>query len=424
MNVILKMAFRNIFRQKKRTVITFTAISIGLALLIVSMSLLDGVDKQSISNLINSQSSHIKIFKKGYFANKDEYPLDITLTQAKSIQGKLMEVPGIEGAERRILFAAGLIKGMDELPCHGVAIEPEIDPLILNIKESLVAGQWISDDEPGVIVGQDLAADIDLKIGETITLRMIASAEQDQFNWNAMDFEIKGMVDTGNPAVDSHQVFVSLTQASRAFSLQEDEVTEIIIKLSSDSTTLLNTAKASIAEHLDIQANQLEIYTWIDLADVFLAVSQMKTKNSIMIIMIILGIASLGIINTMLMSVLERTREIGMFSAMGMRKVEIVGLFVLEGGIIGAFGSLLACLLGGLVSWYLEVHGWSLAGWGDTFNRVTASFYPVKDVFYADLTPEVLLMVFGFGTLISMAASGYPAVKAARLNAVDALRSI
>ena len=143
-----------------------------------------------------------------------------------------------------------------------------------------------------------------------------------------------------------------------------------------------------------------------------------------MIIFIMLFIASMGIINTMLMSVMERTREIGMFSAMGMKKSEIMTLFIFEGGFIGAIGALLGCILGGLASWYFEVKGLSLAGWGETYEKVAQSIYPVKDVFYADLTMDVLVMTFIFGVGIAVLASFYPARKAAKLNPIEALRHI
>jgi putative ABC transport system permease protein len=126
----------------------------------------------------------------------------------------------------------------------------------------------------------------------------------------------------------------------------------------------------------------------------------------------------------MLMSVMERTREIGMMSAMGMKKKEITRLFILEGAFIGMIGAFVGCVLGGLASWYLEVHGWAFAELGDTLNKITAAVYPVKDVFYADLTINVLVMTFFLGILVSILASFYPARKAAKMDPIEALRHL
>jgi putative ABC transport system permease protein len=124
---LFKLAFRNIFRFKRRTFITLSAISVGLGLLILSICLMNGLDKQSISNIINCQTSHIKIFKAGYFEKRDELPMDITIKDPDRIRSLLKDVPGILGTESRVLFGAGLIKGMDELPCLGVAVDLEIN---------------------------------------------------------------------------------------------------------------------------------------------------------------------------------------------------------------------------------------------------------------------------------------------------------
>jgi putative ABC transport system permease protein len=202
------------------------------------------------------------------------------------------------------------------------------------------------------------------------------------------------------------------------------QVTEMVIRLNveDNSDPKIEILKKDFEKILRKQNADLEAFSWKELAGEFLMISKMKTRNSSLIIFIMLIIASMGIVNTMLMAVLERTREIGMLSAMGMRKAEIIILFLFEGGIIGAIGSLLGCILGGLGGWYLEVHGWKLGT--DVFHDFMAAFYPLKNVFYADLTLDVLIMTFVLGTAIAVVTSFYPALKAARLNPVEALRHI
>lgn len=423
MATLIKMAFRNIFRFKRRTFITFSAISVGLALLIVTISLMNGIDKQSLSNIINCQTSHLKIFKKGYFEKKDRLPMEITIGKPDDIRQAIKDIPGIKASESRIQFSAGLIKGMDELPCLGVAVQPDLDPDLFNIKESIVEGQWIKKGEAAMLVGVNLAEDIGLKVGDRVTVRMITSSPDEEFSWNAVDLTVKGLFDSGNPTVDNFRMILPLDQAREGLGM-EDEVTEIVIRLESDDDKLVSKVHKEVSKITAKMDQPLEVYTWKDLAGTFLLVSEMKTKRSSMIIMIMLIIASMGIINTMLMAVLERTREIGMMSAMGMKKSEIITLFIFEGGFIGAIGSLMGCILGGLASWYLEVYGWSMAGMGETVKQMSQAVYPVKEVFYADLTIGVLVLIFSLGTAMSMLATLYPARKAAKLDPIDALRHI
>ncbi|UCH93074.1 MAG: ABC transporter permease, partial [Candidatus Aminicenantes bacterium] len=380
-------------------------------------------DKQSISNIINCQTSHIKIFKAGYFEKRDELPMDITIKEPDRIRPLLKDVPGILGTESRVLFGAGLIKGMDELPCLGVAIDPLVDPGLFIIKESLVQGAWLEPDDAKMLVGKGLAKDIGLAVGDLVTVRLITSTDKEHFSWNAVDLEIKGIFDSGNPTVDNQRIIIPLKIAGESLSLNS-QVTEIVVRLNSDDDKTIATAQTRLKEILKTQEDPFEVVTWKDLAGMFLTISKMKTRNSGMIIFIMLLIASMGIINTMLMSVMERTREIGMFAAMGMKKSEIMTLFIFEGGFIGAVGALLGCLLGGLVSWYFEVYGMSMVGFGDTYKKLAESIYPVKDVYYADLTMDVLVMTFIFGVAIAVLASFYPARKAAKLNPIEALRHI
>lgn len=420
---LFKLAFRNIFRFKRRTFITFSAVSIGLALLIIIITLMNGVDKQSINNIVNSETSHIKIFKRGYFDKMDEAPMDLTIDDADQIREWLIEKPEIRQMEKRILFGASLIKGVDELPCLGVAMEPDRDPDIFNIKASLLDGSWLEADDARILIGKGLADDVALKVGDLVTIRMISASGQENFSWNAMDMEVGGIYETGNPSTDGQVIILPLAQAQQALSMGS-QVTEIVVRLNvkDNLDPGVETIKKDIEKILRARETDLEAFTWKELAGEFLAISKMKTKNSSMIILIMLIIASMGIANTMLMAVLERTREIGMFSALGMKKKEILLLFLFEGGLIGVFGSLFACILGGLGSWYLEVHGWQMGS--DAFGDITATFYPLKNVFYADLTFGVLVMVFILGTAIAVVTSLYPALKAAKLNPVDALRHI
>lgn len=419
---LLKLGYRNVYRFKRRTIITFCTVSLGLMLLIITMSLLNGIDKQARGNLINCQTSHLTIFKKGYYEKKDECPLDIIIKDPAGICSQLKEIPGVKEVETRVTFIGGLIKGMDELPIRGVGIEPEEDPLLFNIKQSLVEGHWLEPGEAKVLVGKNLAKDIRLAVGKTITLRMIISSEEDLV-WNALDLEVKGIFDTGNPTVDSQWVLLPLDLAQRGLSL-ENQVTEIVVRLNSDSDRTVSNMQAQIKDRVAAQQPLLEVFSWQDLGGAFLVISELKTNRSAMIVFIMLFIAAMGIINTMMMAVFERTREIGMLSAMGMNKSEIKRLFIFEGGFIGAFGSFLGCILGGLAGWYLEVNGLSIASMGDSLKKFAAALYPVKDVFYADLSADLLIMAFVLGTVVSILASLYPASKAAKLKPVEALNYI
>jgi len=422
---LIKLAYRNVFRYKRRTIITFCTVSLGLALLIISISLLNGIDNQARNNIIDSQLAHLTIYSQGYYKEKDDLPLNITIKEEEigKIRQQLKNIPHFKAAEARILFPASLIKGMEELPLMGVGIEPEIDPELFDIKENLVEGNWLEPGENKILVGRELANDMHLSVGDLVTVRMIVSTKE-EFAWNALDLVIKGIFDTSNPNVNSQFLILPLSQAQKGLSMKS-EITEIVLRLDSGDNTQaeLNSAKKDIAAIIKEKNLNLEVFTWKDLAGTFLTLSQFKSERSVMVVLIMLFIASMGIINTMLMAVLERTREIGMLKAMGMKIADIKKLFIFEGGFIGILGSLIGCIIGGLAGWILEVKGMPL-GAGESLKEIMASVYPLKDVMYADLTVDVLILAFVLGTGISVIASVYPASKAVKINPAKALKHI
>lgn len=419
MKTLFKLAFRNVFRYKRRTIITFSAISFGLGLMIAGFSLYKGIDKQSFDNIINSQTAHLNIFAKGYFEKKDDIPLEITIDQPQKIKSILKNIKEIQALETRILFAASLIKGLDELPCLGVAVETEADPLVFNIKDSLKEGNFLEASDQKIIIGSSLAKDLGLKVGDMCVLRMFISTED--YVWNALDIEIKGIFETENPVVNRQTIFIPLPLAQESLSLRTKS-TEIVVRLKDKNQ--LSQVKTSIQSSLASLRDDYEVKSFEEMASDFVEVTKMKTRGQSIILLVMLLIATLGIVNTMLMAVMERTREIGMLAAMGMRKLEVMLLFIFEGALIGFFGSLMGCIIGGLGGWYLEVKGYDMSFLGEEFTDIVASMYPIKGAFYGDLTIGILLFTLIFGIAVSIVASLYPAYKAVKLDPIKALRHV
>jgi len=417
MKMLFKLAFRNVFRYKRRTIITFSAISYGLGLMALGICLYNGVDTHAMDNIINSQTSHLKVLAAGYFEEKDEVPLEFTIDEPQEIKSLLKDNQDIQGIESRILFQASIISGMDELPCLGVAIEPEIDPLVFKIKDSIKDGRFLEPLESKIILGSGLARDLGLEVGDDCTLRIFFSIED--FIWNALDLEIIGIAKTENPMVNRGTVFIPLSIAQEALSL-ENRVTELAVRIE-DRSKLLE-VRDSIETRLATLNKEYEVVSFEEYAADFKELMRLRSRIQALIPLMMILIATLGIVNTMLMAVMERTREIGMLAAMGMRKMEVMLVFIFEGALIGIFGSLAACVIGGLGGWWLEAKGFSLAFLGEKITDIV-SFLPME-VYKGDLTAGTLIFTLIFGTVISILASFYPAYKAVKLDPIQALRHV
>jgi len=415
MKMLFKLAFRNVFRYKRRTIITFSTISYGLGLMALGICLYNGVDTHAMDNIIDYQTSHLKILASGYFEEKDEVPLEFTIGEPQEIKNLLKNNQDIQGIESRILFQASIISGMDELPCLGVAFEPEVDPLVFKIKDSVKDGRFLEPSESKIILGSGLARDLGLEVGDDCTLRIFFSIED--FIWNALDLEIIGIAKTENPMVNRGTVFIPLSLAQEALGM-ENKTTELAIRIE-DRNNLLK-VRDSIESRLATLDKDYEVVSFEEYAADFRELMRLRSRIQALIPLMMILIATLGIVNTMLMAVMERTREIGMLAAMGMRKMEVMLIFIFEGALIGIFGSVAACVIGGLGGWWLEAKGFSLAFLGEKLTDIV-SFLPME-VYKGDLTAGTLLFTLIFGTVISILASFYPAYKAVKLDPIQALR--
>lgn len=417
MSYLFTLAFRNVQRNKKRTIITFCAISFGLAAIIIGKSLMDGVDLQAQKNLINTDTAHLKIYAAGYFEERNELPLTSIIDEPKQIIPLIKSVPEIKAVAARVNFSALMIKGTQELGCKTIGIDPKDDPQVFNLRRSLKEGRFLSKGSESMLAGVDLAQDFGLKIGDLVTIEMLTADSAR----NALDLEVVGLFDTGNPLIDNNTVFIPLDLAQQALNI-DTGVTEIAVKLY--HINQLRKTENKIDQLLSSLNTNSQSHRWDEIAGDFLEISKIKIKAMGIISLIMIIIATLGITNTMLMAMIERTKEIGMMASMGMKIKDIMTLFILEGGVIGFFGSILGCLMGIIGSIYLEIYGWDISYFGEEIKQIAAAAYPIKDVYYADLSWSTVIFVLVFGIFVSIVASSYAAWRAARLDPAEALRYV
>ena len=406
---LLHIAWRNVFRHTRRTIITAAAISVGLSAMIFMNTMMNGMDKMTSRNIIDFETSHLEIFALGYYREEGVFPLDTIIEEPGLIISEIERAPGIKGMTPRIKFQASISNGIDELPILGMGVDIEKEKQVFEIANSVVKGTYLQR-EGDVLIGKDLAGDMDLDIGTFLTI----ITKDRNGTYNAYDLTVAGIINTGHPLFDRNTAIISIEQAQELLALGQG-VTELCIRARDENK--LEGLKENLARTV---GQDYEVFTWKELNAAIFEISGVKRTGQFMIALVVIIIAAVGIINTMLMAVMERIPEIGTLKAMGFNNARIVRMFIYEGGIIGAFGSLLGCLIGFLVSLYLVYVGLDLTSMLGDMDIV----YPIEFIIKGEIDYWTIFYVFLFGIFVSVLVTLWPIRKATKLQPVDALRHV
>jgi putative ABC transport system permease protein len=388
---------------------TAAAISVGLSSMIFMNTMMNGVDKMASRNIIDYETGHMEIFAVGYYREEGAFPLDTIIEDPEFVIGEIEEVSGIKAIAPRVKFQARISNGIDELPVLGMGIDIQKDSEVFEIANSVVDGAHLQY-EGDVIVGTDLAGDMDLDVGSFLTI----ITKDRNGTYNAYDLTVSGIINTGHPLFDGNMAILSIGQAQQLLAIGQG-VTELCIRARNENE--LASLREDLSSHI---GEDYEILTWKELNAAIFEVSGFKRAGQFMIALVVVIIAAVGIINTMLMAVMERIPEIGTLKAMGFSNSGIVKMFIYEGGIIGVFGSLLGCIIGFFISLYFVYIGLDFSSFFKNMDIV----YPMKFIIKGELDYLMLLYVFLFGVFISVFVTLWPVRKATKLQPVDALRHV
>ncbi|MEA3492946.1 MAG: FtsX-like permease family protein [Candidatus Margulisiibacteriota bacterium] len=406
--MLFKLAFRNIFRNFRRTLLTMFAIAFGLGVLLLMDSMLTGLDVDSFTKVINYETGHIKIFQRGYQEDVKNLPLDKSIDMPAKIIDEVSRDKNVEGITSRINFRIFLSDGIDQFPAIGIAINPEDDTNVFKLKQAVEEGKFINKGEEAMLIGEGLAEDFNVGVGDYLTVLTRTKYE----TYQALDLRIKGILKTEDPKIDWAAIVIPLGVGQDSLDMGK-AVTEIDIKLKDISQ--VDKFRDKLAKEL----TGLEIMTWKDLAEDVIAISETKRGFSSLIFSAVVIIALIGISNTILLSAYERVREIGMMAAMGMRRKQIRRLFIYEGALIGLFGSIFGCLLGAAMNYPLVRFG---INWGFMMRDMGDIGYRITGASYGVWRLHMFLIALIFGVVVSAIVSVYPAWVASKMEPTEALK--
>lgn len=414
---LLKVAYRNILRNRKRTVLTVLAIVVGIFAFIMSNTVVGGIDETTIRNTLNAETAHIKIYSDDYYPDRKDMALDYLISNVPGLITRLGATDSSINVTPRLKFRGSIALSSEDMPCVIIGVDPETDGKVFNVLGSISSGNSVNAQEAlkhfrgggkVCLVGMQFADLIGVLPGDEIlvTGRTMHGA------YNADSFTVAGLVFTDNPVIDAFSIILPLPEAVQ-FADTAGSVSEIAVKTSSRTEKNIAPILKKISGVLPAGLNAHPWYE--EMADV-LNVFKIRRAALLLIISMLLFIAVAGITNTMLIAVMERTKEIGTLAAMGMKKGEITRLFLFEGVMIGLIGGLLAAVLtiGPLV--FVTTVGIPMQG-----SEMLANV-PISSRLYGRLEWYMLPLAVALAAAVSALASFYPARKAAALNIAATLR--
>lgn len=401
---IVKMAFRDLGRNRRRSFFSALAVGGGLALLILMASVVEGEMGGALENTIRLQSGHIQIRAATYDENKSSLKWEDLVANPDEIAAKIADFDQVKAATPRLYASGFLSSGTQSAGAKITGIDP-LSPASDPYREGIISGQYLGpDDRDAVLVGRPMAEKLNLKVGDNVGLSLNTAdgTVQDQI------FIVKGIYTTNTYGFDSATVFLPLAKA-QAMTQTENHASTVFVLLKATSMT------DTVAPALSVPSN-LQVKTWMDLNSLFVEWEDMAQSYISFLYMIILAISVSVIINTLIMSVYERTREIGILSAIGMRGGRIMTLFLAESSLLAIGGVIMGLIIGVLATMYFNVNGFYVGNMG-------LSGIAITDTVYAKLTMENLINLTIMTFVATILAGLYPAIMASRLQPVEALRA-
>ncbi len=406
MSKLWKLALRDLLRNRRRSLLTLLAVVVGVGLLLFVSSFYQGIFDGSLDMSIHLQTSHLQVRAPSYDEDKVSLEWKDLLNDPQGLTRQIQAIPGVQAATP-VLWASGMVLSGDE--SVGVQVNG-VDPqsaILAPIRQSIVAGEIIApDDRNGVLIGKALADLLGLKVGQDIVL-VISTSNQ---TTDQATFTIRGLYDTGVIQYDEGAVYLPLSKA-QVFSAAGDRASAIRV--------LLDQKDRADAFAAAFRSSNLAVLTWRDLNRLLLESVTASIVFMRLLSLIVLGIVAVVIANTLLMAVFERTREMGILAALGMKARQVLTMFLIEAGILGVVGVLGGLLVGGGIVLYFSHAGLSL---GQEVMQVKASnMITFGRVLYTHLTTAQALEVSLSALVLTLVVALYPAWFAARLEPIQAL---
>jgi ABC-type lipoprotein release transport system permease subunit len=404
--MISSFAWRNLWRNKLRSFVIITAVALGIFAGIFLISFMNGMLNARIQSIVGTEMSHIQIHKMGFLDN-DQFTLQII--NADSILKIVISTPNVVAASKRVIINSMVATAETGTGVKITGINPEDEKKVTQISSKVFEGKYL--DETGknpVVISERLATK--LKVG--LKNKIIITVQDVNNNITGGAFRVVGIYRTDNLMFDDNNIFIRNSDIYRLTGLNVTAAHEIAVMLNKNDNA---EATAGI---LTQKFPGLEVKDWQQLSPEASYLISAMNQYMYIFLMIILLALSFGIVNTMLMVILERVHELGMLMAIGMNRVRVFFMIMLETVFLSLTGGVLGIIIGYAVSRYLSKVGLDLYFWKEAFGELGYS-----TLIYTDIDSKTIILTSVMVIVAGILSSLYPAYKALKLNPSEAIRS-
>ncbi|MBT8046963.1 MAG: ABC transporter permease [Xanthomonadales bacterium] len=404
----LRLAWRNLWRQKRRTWLTATAMIFSNVLLVFMISLQFGSYDMMINNTLQAFSGHFQAQRAGYNDNpKLRLSIDAIGALAQDLR---LRMPDTKIAARAAAFALAS-SDQRSFGIQVIGVQPEFEPGVSTLPGLVTKGAFL--DDPGaaeIVIGSVMARNLKVGVGDEITL--LGSGRDGSFAAGILT--VRGIFNSGLPDMDRSFAEIPLKYFQEMFSMGDHGNTIAFSVSALDQVTPeLNQAAQALKDHED-----LLLLDWTRLHPGLKQAIQADLSSAWFMYGVLIVLVAFSVLNTQLMAVLERTKEFGVITALGIKPRKLAGLIMLETAMMAFIGLVIGLFLGWLVAAYFNTVGFSYPG----MDEVAAKFnLPGK--MYPSVTPFSMLLGPVVVFLFCLLASIYPALRLFRLQPVDAMRA-
>ncbi|MFW6386953.1 MAG: ABC transporter permease [Bacillota bacterium] len=413
---LFRIAVRNLSRNKFRTLVSILAIAVAVMIVVMARGLILGFLDSTYSLYVDNVSGHVHITAEEYRPRSKlltlEYPVDGF--EGQGLEPMVQEIKQVEGVNHvlpRLKFGAMASPGDKMVRMMGMGVDPEAEKEYGTLIEDITRGRMVNSG-PELLVSSGLLEELGMDIGDRVTVVF----SDYHSSMRGVTFEIVGVRDTGVAAFDDNMFYLPLAEAQDMLYM-DGMATEMLVFGA-------NTREAKgLEENVQALINEKggsDYYSTLSWDRTDPMMQTLQAAESIYDIMYIffLLLGSFVVINTMVMIIKDRTREIGMMGALGLEGRSILAVFAMEGTVMGFFGSLVGVIFGGGMTYYLSRTGL------DYYSQMLEEMGDLvfAPVIYPVFSLENLFFCFVLGVIITGLACLWPARRAAKMEPVDALR--